>query len=154
MSFALDGVRVLELARFQAGPRGGMILSDLGAEVIKIEALSLAWSVGLRLGRAGWRTFDDAKLWSHRAARKASIAVPANSCAISGCRLGGRSGQSSMGTRILGPWRGRSVCVLKQEVRENQGPGSPCACRHTTPSDRRHKATAPPCCESTARGSP
>ena len=39
MSFALDGVRILELARFQAGPRGGMILSDLGAEVIKIEAL-------------------------------------------------------------------------------------------------------------------
>jgi len=37
VSFALDGVRVLELARFQAGPRGGMILSDLGAEVIKIE---------------------------------------------------------------------------------------------------------------------
>ena len=37
MSLPLDGVRVLELARFQAGPRGGMILSDLGAEVIKIE---------------------------------------------------------------------------------------------------------------------
>jgi crotonobetainyl-CoA:carnitine CoA-transferase CaiB-like acyl-CoA transferase len=37
VSLALDGVRVLELARFQAGPRGGMILSDLGAEVIKIE---------------------------------------------------------------------------------------------------------------------
>jgi len=33
----LDGVRVLELARYQASPRGGMILSDLGAEVIKIE---------------------------------------------------------------------------------------------------------------------
>ena len=33
----LDGVRVLELARSHAGPRGGMILSDLGAEVIKIE---------------------------------------------------------------------------------------------------------------------
>ena len=28
MSFALDGVRVLDLARFQAGPRGGMRLSD------------------------------------------------------------------------------------------------------------------------------
>src|SRR5207237_4804186 len=39
VSFALDGIRVLELARFQAGPRGGMILSDLGAEGIKIEAL-------------------------------------------------------------------------------------------------------------------
>jgi len=39
MSLPLDGVRVLELARFQAGPRGGMLLSDLGAEVIKLEAL-------------------------------------------------------------------------------------------------------------------
>jgi formyl-CoA transferase len=39
MSGALDGLRVLELARYQAGPRGGMILSDLGAEVIKIEKL-------------------------------------------------------------------------------------------------------------------
>jgi crotonobetainyl-CoA:carnitine CoA-transferase CaiB-like acyl-CoA transferase len=39
MSFALDGVRVLELARFQAGPRGGMMLSDLGAEVIKVERI-------------------------------------------------------------------------------------------------------------------
>src|SRR5437763_12658562 len=39
MSGSLAGVRVLELARYQAGPRGGMILSDLGAEVIKIEKL-------------------------------------------------------------------------------------------------------------------
>jgi CoA:oxalate CoA-transferase len=39
MSLSLAGVRVLELARYQAGPRGGMILSDLGAEVIKIERL-------------------------------------------------------------------------------------------------------------------
>src|SRR5579885_1091924 len=39
MGGSLDGVRVLELARYQAGPRGGMILSDLGAEVIKIERL-------------------------------------------------------------------------------------------------------------------
>jgi len=37
MTGALDGVRVLELARFQAGPRGGMLLGDLGADVIKIE---------------------------------------------------------------------------------------------------------------------
>jgi CoA:oxalate CoA-transferase len=39
MDLSLAGVRVLELARFQAGPRGGMIMSDLGAEVIKIERL-------------------------------------------------------------------------------------------------------------------
>jgi formyl-CoA transferase len=39
LSLSLSGVRVLELARYQAGPRGGMILSDLGAEVIKIERL-------------------------------------------------------------------------------------------------------------------
>jgi crotonobetainyl-CoA:carnitine CoA-transferase CaiB-like acyl-CoA transferase len=39
MAGALEGMRVLELARYQAGPRGGMILSDLGAEVIKIEKL-------------------------------------------------------------------------------------------------------------------
>src|SRR5919197_4182375 len=37
MAGCLDGIRVIELARYQAGPRGGMILSDLGAEVIKIE---------------------------------------------------------------------------------------------------------------------
>ena len=39
MTQSLEGIRVLELARYQAGPRGGMILSDLGAEVIKIERL-------------------------------------------------------------------------------------------------------------------
>ena len=39
MTGSLEGIRVLELARYQAGPRGGMILSDLGAEVIKIEKL-------------------------------------------------------------------------------------------------------------------
>ncbi len=39
MSKSLEGVRILELARFQAGPRGGMMMSDLGAEVIKIERI-------------------------------------------------------------------------------------------------------------------
>src|SRR3989442_52758 len=37
MSGCLDGIRVLELARFQAGPGGGRLLSDLGAEVVKTE---------------------------------------------------------------------------------------------------------------------
>ena len=33
----LDGVRILELARWQAAPRGGLILQDMGAEVLKLE---------------------------------------------------------------------------------------------------------------------
>jgi CoA:oxalate CoA-transferase len=38
-SGCLEGVRVIELARYQAGPRAGMIMSDMGAEVIKVEPL-------------------------------------------------------------------------------------------------------------------
>ena len=37
MGFPLDGVRILELGQIIAGTYGGLLLSDLGAEVIKIE---------------------------------------------------------------------------------------------------------------------
>src|SRR6185369_3908578 len=36
---ALDGIKVIELAQIMAGPTCGMLLADMGADVIKVEKL-------------------------------------------------------------------------------------------------------------------
>jgi len=35
---ALDGIKVFEFANYVSGPYAGMLLSDLGAEVVKVES--------------------------------------------------------------------------------------------------------------------
>ncbi|MEP7069672.1 MAG: CoA transferase, partial [Usitatibacter sp.] len=39
MKGALKGIKVVELAQIMAGPTCGMLLADMGAEVIKVEKL-------------------------------------------------------------------------------------------------------------------
>ena len=39
MSSPLDGIRIIEFANFAAAPTAGAIMADLGAEVIKVEAI-------------------------------------------------------------------------------------------------------------------
>ncbi|MCS7058961.1 MAG: CoA transferase [Meiothermus sp.] len=55
---ALDGVRVLELGSFIAGPFAGQLLADHGAEVIKVEPpegdAMRRWGVRLKEGESLW----------------------------------------------------------------------------------------------------
>lgn len=39
---ALEGVRVLDMTRVLAGPYSGMLLADMGAEVVKLGCLGAA----------------------------------------------------------------------------------------------------------------
>ena len=39
LSQALDGVRIVELCNYVAGPLVGLVLADMGADVIKLERL-------------------------------------------------------------------------------------------------------------------
>ena len=46
----LEGVRVLTIEQFGAGPYGSLFLSDLGAEVIKIENAATKGDTGRHVG--------------------------------------------------------------------------------------------------------
>lgn len=61
MPMLLDGIRVLELSQYLAGPYAGMILGDLGAEVVKIAVPGLR-----QIGAGGINSDDFVFLATHR----------------------------------------------------------------------------------------
>ncbi|HKV53523.1 MAG TPA: CoA transferase [Candidatus Binataceae bacterium] len=60
MAGCLDGIRVIDLGRYQAGPRCSLILADLGAEVIKVEAAP-SGDESRRLGMVYWSQYNRGK---------------------------------------------------------------------------------------------
>ena len=74
----LEGIRVLELGMFHAGPGGGAILGDLGAEVIKLERPGTGDKMRkiMRVGKVDLGLEGDISLWNEAANRnKKSITV-------------------------------------------------------------------------------
>lgn len=59
MGGVLEGVKVLDLGRYQAGPRCAMVMADMGAEVVKVEAPGGDESRGL--GTIYWSAYNRGK---------------------------------------------------------------------------------------------
>lgn len=78
MDLPLDGIRVVEVTMWVAGPTTGMVLGDLGAEVIKIESPnSPDPSRGLRVGQGLDLRTEDGKMMCYESfnRNKRGIAV-------------------------------------------------------------------------------
>ncbi|MDY6911474.1 MAG: CoA transferase [Chloroflexota bacterium] len=74
----LEGIRVLEMAAFHAGPAGTAILGDLGAEVIKIEQPGVGDPIrgSYRIGQISLEISDGMSLWNEGSNRsKKSITL-------------------------------------------------------------------------------
>ena len=69
---ALEGIRVLDLGRYQAAPRAGLVLARLGAEVIKVEAPDGDES---RATGAGGAVRGQSPYWVQYNSGKKSIAI-------------------------------------------------------------------------------
>lgn len=69
---ALEGIRVLDLGRYQAAPRAGLVLARLGAEVIKVEALDGDESRATGIGGA---VRGQSPYWVQYNSGKKSIAI-------------------------------------------------------------------------------
>jgi crotonobetainyl-CoA:carnitine CoA-transferase CaiB-like acyl-CoA transferase len=69
---ALEGIRVLDLGRYQAAPRAGLVLARLGAEVIKVEAPDGDES---RATGAGGSVRGQSPYWVQYNSGKKSIAI-------------------------------------------------------------------------------
>ena len=59
MGGVLEGVKVLDLGRYQAGPRCAMVMADMGAEVVQAEAPGGDESRGL--GTIYWSAYNRGK---------------------------------------------------------------------------------------------
>jgi hypothetical protein len=77
MSHPLSGIRVVEFSHMVVGPSRGLVLGDLGADVVKIEPAPEGGNtrrlVGAGAGLAGDAVYNEAKLRAEKATASPTI---------------------------------------------------------------------------------
>jgi len=71
----LEGIRVIDAASFIAGPAAATIMSDYGAEVIKIEPPEVGDSLRWLISRGGMPEGPDNYCWQLTSRNKKSVAL-------------------------------------------------------------------------------